>query len=80
MLPGNRLDLKDDGSEMHLLVLVPFGWLTPYTAVRTGLGLIALALLAWTIWGRATSQRDFLPLAAVLSALWWTLAGGGDLE
>jgi tetratricopeptide (TPR) repeat protein len=65
---------------MNLLLSVELGWLTPYTAVRIGLGLIALALLAWTICGKATSQRDFLPLAAVLSVLWWMLAGRGDLE
>ena len=55
-------------------------WITPFGAVRVILALIAFALLTRNIWVTATSQREFLPLAGVLSALWWTLASRGNLE
>jgi len=53
---------------------------SPYGATRFALAVIALGLLAWTIWGKATTQRDFLPLACILSVLWWVQAGRGELD
>jgi hypothetical protein len=65
---------------MIIFLSMEFGWITVYEVIRFALGLSALGLLAWTVWGRARSQRDFFPLAAVLSVLWWMQAGRGDLE
>jgi hypothetical protein len=36
--------------------------------------------LVWTIWRKVSSQRELRPLAAILSALWWAVAGRGEME
>src|SRR5713101_5080436 len=63
-----------------VLKSISFYSITLYSVTRVALAVATLGLLARVIWGKVATQRDFLPLAAVSSALWWTLSGRGNLE
>jgi len=76
---GSPVILKAEVNTMLMLDAVVFP-VSPYRITLAVLGLAATVLLAWSVWRKASSQRELVPLGAVLSALWWTVAGRGEVE